>query len=311
MDIGKFLKWFFEQDMIQATVVIILAITASWLMHRVIDVLFHYQRRIGRYKRSEDLQKRSRTLSRITKTALDIVIWIYAVILFLSEIGVDVAKMMTGAGLIGALIGFGAQNTIRDILAGFFIVLENQYRVGDIIEIQIAGRLMTGKVENMSLRITQIRDREGKLHSIRNGASEATTNMSFRYANVNFKVGVAYDTDIDHLEKVINEVGLKMAEDDRFAKIIIEPIRFVRISAFKESEIEINCLGRVKAGEQYSITGEFRRMLKKAFDQNGIEFPFPQVVVHDQASISKRISGYAAAGRLIAKAKNNPPAKRV
>lgn len=295
MNMGKFLKWFFEQNIVQAFTVILLAIFVSWILHRVVDILFHYQRRIGRYRKSEDLQKRSRTLSRITKTAFDIVIWVYAFIIFLGEVGVDVPKLLTGAGLLGALIGFGAQNTIRDVLAGVFIVVENQYRVGDIIEIQIGSRIMTGKVENMSLRITQIRDREGKLHSIRNGASEATTNMSFRYANVNFKVGVAYDTDIDHLEKVINKIGEDMLKVPELAKVIIEPIKFARISAFKESEIEINCLGRVKAGHQYSITGEFRRMLKKGFDQNGIEFPFPQVVVHDKTSMSKRIAKQAAA----------------
>lgn len=298
-NIAKWLESLLKHDLIEAAITVAVALLVSFISHRLIEFIFHWRRQIGRYKKSEELKKRSRTIGKFLKAAVDVIIWIYAIINVLSNLGVDVGKMMTGAGLIGALIGFGAQNTIRDVLAGFFVVLENQYRVGDAIEIQIGSRVMTGKVENMSLRITQIRDREGKLHSIRNGASEATTNMSFKYANVNFKVGVAYDTDIDKLEKVINDIGQKMLENPDFAKVIIEPIAFTRISAFKESEIEINCLGRVKAGEQYRMTGEFRRMLKKAFDENGIEFPFPQVVVHDQTNISKRIAKQAAASKVL------------
>lgn len=289
---------FAENNLVESGLIIIFALVVSFLAHRMIDVLFHYQRQIGRYKKSEELQKRSRTISRMVKTGLDIAIWIYVSLAVLQNFGVDVAKLTTGAGLIGALIGFGAQNTIRDILAGIFIVLENQYRVGDTIEKYADGRRIVGRVENVSLRITQVRDRDGKLHTIRNGANESVTNMSFRYANINFTVGVAYATDIDFLEQVVNAVGQKMAEKDMpYAKYILEPIHFARVNRFLDSEIEINCIGRVKAGQQWDITGEFRRMLKKAFDENGIEFPFPQVVVHDHTSMSSKLAKQAAAAQ--------------
>ncbi len=146
-----------------------------------------------------------------------------AAINFLSSIGVNVASLMTGAGLVGVVVGLGAQTTTRDILAGFFIVGENQYRVGDTIEIMVAGRLISGKVENISLRITQVRDADGKVHTIRNGASEAVTNLSFKYANVNLMFGVSYDTDIDVLEEVINNVGLKMLEDPELNIVLPYP----------------------------------------------------------------------------------------
>lgn len=289
-------KLFFENNVVEAVLTIFFAIIVSFLAHRLIDVLFHYQRQIGRYKRSVELQKRSRTISRMVKTGLDVVIWIYAILVVLQLFGVDVSKLLTGAGIIGALIGFGAQNTVRDVLAGIFIVLENQYRVGDLIEIQLASRVMSGTVENISLRITQIRDGDGKVHTIRNGASESVTNMSFEYANVNFTVGVAYDTDIDKLEKVVNEIGLSMkSEEYPFHKEIIEPIEFLRINRFLESEIEIKCRGKVKAGAQWRLTGEFRRLLKKAFDENGIEFPFPQVVVHGAKDVPAKLAKKAAA----------------
>lgn len=296
----SFLKSFFENNIVEASLGIILAIIISFIAHRLIDILFHYQRRIGRYKRSTELQKRSRTISRMVKTGFDIAIWIYTILSTLQHLGVDVSKLLTGAGIIGALIGFGAQNTIRDILAGMFIVIENQYRVGDLIEVQIAGRLMSGTVENISLRITQIRDGDGKVHTIRNGAAEAVTNMSFEYANVNFTVGVAYDTDIDKLEKVINDVGERMCDEDSpYKKEVIVPISFLRINRFLDSEIEIKCRGKVKAGTQWRLAGEFRRMLKKAFDENGIEFPFPQVVVHGSKDIPSRLAKQAAASKII------------
>ncbi|MDO4872032.1 MAG: mechanosensitive ion channel family protein [bacterium] len=287
---------FFRNNIVNAATTFLVVILVCFISHRVIDLIFHYQRRLSKYQRSEDLRKRSYTIGKMIKTALDVFYWLYAILHVLEIFGVNVATLMTGAGILGALIGFGAQNTIRDVLAGVFIVLENQYRVGDNIEIYVDSRLLSGKVENISLRITQMRDRDGKLHTIRNGATQSVTNMSFRYANINFTVGVAYATDIDKLEKVVNEVGLKMIEEgEPYAKQIIEPIHFARVNGFLDSEIEINCIGRVRAGQQWDITGHFRRMLKKAFDQNGIEFPFPQVVVHDQASVSKAISEKAAA----------------
>ena len=294
----EYFSGFLQIDIVEVMTTILLAVVILFISHRVIDILFHYQRRIGKYKRSEELQKRSRTIGKMLKTALSVAIWVYTIIVCLSHLGVDIARVMTGAGLIGALIGFGAQNTLRDVLAGIFIVLENQYRVGDSVEMYVSGRQITGRVENISLRITQLRDRDGKLHTVRNGANESVTNMSFRYANINFTVGVSYSTDIDFLEKVVNEVGEKMNQPgETFAKYIIEPIHFARVNRFLDSEIEINCIGRVKAGQQWDVTGEFRRQLKKAFDQNGIEFPFPQVVVHDQASIAEHLAKQAAAAR--------------
>ena len=285
MDIFKSFEKFFtglaNYDWLDPIFIILLAILASFLSRKLIDFAFGLRKKTKRVKRSEERLKRNETITKIAKTAVDIVIWIAAAVNFLTSIGVNVASLMTGAGLIGVVIGLGAQTTTRDILAGFFIVGENQYRVGDTIEMMIAGRLITGKVENITLRITQVRDIDGKVHTIRNGASEAVTNMSFKYANVNLEFGVSYDTDIDKLEEVINNVGEKMLEDEELKKEIIEPIKFMRVNRFLESSMQIKCLGKVKAGRQWHIAGIFRREIKKAFDEHDIILPYPQMVIHD------------------------------
>lgn len=285
MDIFKSFEKFFtglaNYDWLDPIFIILLAVLASFLSRKLIDFAFGLRKKTKRVKRSEERLKRNETITKIAKTAVDIVIWIAAAANFLTSIGVNVASLMTGAGLIGVVIGLGAQTTTRDILAGFFIVGENQYRVGDTIEMMIAGRLITGKVENITLRITQVRDIDGKVHTIRNGASEAVTNMSFKYANVNLEFGVSYDTDIDKLEEVINNVGKKMLEDEELKKEIIEPIKFMRVNRFLDSSMQIKCLGKVKAGRQWHIAGIFRREIKKAFDEHDIILPYPQMVIHD------------------------------
>lgn len=272
---------FMAFDFLRLFLVVFVSIVTSWVLRRIIDIIFNPQPIFQRFSASEDHKKRQRTIGKILKTFLDIIIWCYATVTILTLLGVDVPSLMTGAGLIGVVIGLGAQNTVRDIVAGIFIVAENQYRVGDSIETQVAGRLISGKVENISLRITQVRDTDGKLHTIRNGASESVTNMSFKYANVNLAFGVAYHTDINKLEKVINRVGEEMLTNPDLKKEIIEPIRFLRINKFLDSSMEVKCLGRVKAGRQWHVAGEFRRLLKNSFDKNDIELPYPQVVIHN------------------------------
>ena len=166
----KFITGFLDYDWFEPITIILIAVFASFLSRKIIDFAFSVRKKTKKIKRSEERLKRNETISKIAKTTIDIVIWMTAAINFLSSIGVNVASLMTGAGLIGVVVGLGAQTTTRDILAGFFIVGENQYRVGDTIEIMVAGRLISGKVENISLRITQVRDGDGKVNTFRNGS---------------------------------------------------------------------------------------------------------------------------------------------
>ncbi len=231
-------------------------------------------------RHSIDDKKRADTLVTLFKTSATVVLWVVAFFILLSEIGIDITAVMTGAGLLGIVIGFGAQNSIKDFLAGMFVILENQYRVGDVVTLIASGKEVVGVVEEITIRITKLRDLDGRLHFIPNGAASIVTNHTFGFANVNIDVGVSYNTDIDKLEKVINRVGRELAEDKKWCDSIVEPIQFLRLDKFEDSSIRIKSLGKVVPAMQWEVAGEFRRRLKQAFDKEKIDIPYPQIVIH-------------------------------
>ena len=223
-----------------------------------------------------DEKKREDTLIRIFNGAIRIVIILISLLMILQETGIEIAPLLAGAGVVGLAIGFGAQYLIRDIISGMFIILENQYRIGDVIRIDTTG----GKVEDISLRMTSLRDNNGTVHHIPHGEIKRVSNLSKNFARVNIEIGVAFNTDIDHLIEVINNTGIELAQDPLFKELIITPPRFLRVEAFADSAIIVKILGDTKPHMHWEIGGEFRKRLKTAFDREGIEIPFNQVVVH-------------------------------
>ena len=274
---------FFDILIVKIALTILIAIVVSFLIKYIIKFL------VGRFVQSAsklthtshiDKKKCSKTLVSVFNASALVIIWITALMTIVKLSGIDLTPLMTGAGLFGVVISFGAQSTIRDILAGIFIIAENQYRVGDIISVYSGGQTLSGSVEEITLRITKIRDIDGNLHIIRNGSSEAMTNRTFKYANVNIDLNVAYEADMSDVEKVINQVGEEMNKDEKWSKVILEPIKFLRVDEFEDSTIRVKSLGKVEAAEQWSVAGEFRRRIKIAFDKNNISFPYNQLVVH-------------------------------
>lgn len=255
---------------------VVLQLVSTKLIRRLVHSLVH---RHNHHSRADE-KKREKTLVTMLHTTSSIVIWITASIIILTELNVNVAAILTGAGVVGIIVGFGAQSTIGDILAGMFIIIENQYRVGDIVTLSASGKEISGVVEDITIRITRLRDLDGNLHTVRNGLTTIVTNQSFGYANVNIDTKVAYSSDIDFVEKIINQVGNDLAEDEQWQRHIKEPIGFMRIERFDDSGITVKALGKVEPAMQWDVTGEFRRRLKKAFEQNGITIPLPQIVVH-------------------------------
>lgn len=241
-----------------------------------------------KFKHKEDEKKREDTLTNIFRTLAAVVIWIVGGLIILVQLGVNIAALATGAGLLGIVIGFGAQKMIQDFLAGIFIIIENQYRVSDIVTLNAGGVDVTGVVEDISVRITRLRDLDGNLHIVQNGSAIIVTNLSIGFANVNVDVGVSYDSDIDKVESVINEVGENMAKSERWQEEILEPIVFLRVDSFGASSVNIKALGKVRPGMQWEVAGEFRRRLVKAFEKNGIEIPFQQIVLHQVGEKSGR-----------------------
>jgi len=271
------IQTFFSEHFFTILLVIGLAYGASrfamMLVHRIVEKSL----KPDKFKTERDEHLRKETLTGIIGAIIRGAIWIIAAMMLLSELGVNIAPMLAGAGIIGAALGFGGQSMVKDYLAGIFIISENQYRVGDVVEL---NKEVSGVVEHVTMRATVLRDLDGMLHHVPNGNITIATNMTMDYANINFDIGVAYDTDLDKVEKIINEVGLELAGDEQWKRRITEPPAMLRVDNFGESEITLKILGKTIPMEQWAATGELRKRLKKAFDKNGIEIPFPQRTIH-------------------------------
>lgn len=269
---------------VQVAVTIAATVVAQVILRNIIQ---HAVQRIvkgHRHSSHKEEVQREQTLIGVFRTATAVMLWVVATVVILYQLHVNVAALLTGAGVVGVLVGFGAQNAIKDYLAGIFIIMENQYRVGDIVTLYADGANVSGAVEGINLRITKLRDLDGNLHIVQNGSGGVVTNRSFTFANVNVDVGVAYDSDLDKVREVINKVGNEQSKDLDIRDNIIEPIQFLRVDAFTDSAVMIKAIGKVQPAMQWEIAGDFRLRLKKAFDEAGIVIPFRQVVVHQNKS---------------------------
>jgi len=288
--VQSFLDSMFEGTYTTVAFIILVALFIQYFIRWLIDRVVHKIIDHHTLKSTLDAKKRKQTLSAMFKTASAVFIWICAIVLILVQLDVNLAGLATGAGLIGIVVGFGAQNSIKDILAGIFIIAENQYRIGDIVSLYAAGKDVAGVVEDLSVRITRLRDLDGNTHIIPNGSISIMTNLSFHFANVNVDIDVAYETDIDEAERVINQVGEELAEDENWQKHIYEPIKFLRVDSFEDSSVRIKALGKVEPAQQWDVAGEFRRRIKKAFEAAGIEIPFNQIVIHESKTKPQKVT---------------------
>ncbi len=228
----------------------------------------------GKKRRAkEELAKRSQTLSRFLTGIASIILIFIALLMILSELTIEIGPILASAGVLGIAIGFGAQSLIKDYLNGLFIILEDQYNKGDVAK--IAG--IAGLVEDVNLRRTVLRDLDGIVHSIPNGQITTTSNYTRDWARVNLDISVGYGEDLERVTKVINRVGKELAEDEYFGPLIKKPPQMLRVNKFGDSGIDIKILGETKPMKQWETTGELRKRLKVAFDEEGIEIPWPHV----------------------------------
>jgi len=234
----------------------------------------------SRHSSAEAEKKREDTLIKVFSGTFKVLIWIAAFLMILSEFGMDIGPLLAGAGIAGLAFGFGGQYLIRDIISGLFIIMENQYRVGDVV----CFNETCGVVEDMNLRLTKLRDLDGIVHHIPNGEIKKASNLSKEFARVNLNVGVSYDSKLEHVIEVINRVGMNLASDPAWKNKIIKAPEFLRVDNFGDSSIDVKILGEVKPLEQWAVTGELRKRLKVEFDKEGIEIPFPQRVIYQRKS---------------------------
>lgn len=258
---------------IRITLIIIIALIARQIIGRIIITLIRHGLRRHPKETKTDRKKRVDTLVLVVGTGAGVVIWTIAVVEMLGVLNFNLGSVIAGAGFLGLALGLSAQTTIRDYLSGIFIILDNQYRVGDIITLSggTTGEGATGVVEEISLRITKLRDLDGTLTIIRNGDPSVIINRTFDYSSVVLDIGVDYGTDIDKVVDIMNKVGNAMATDIALGREINQPIQFLRIDHFTESGVILRVVGQVKPASQWKIAGDYRRRLLKAFLQAGIK----------------------------------------
>jgi moderate conductance mechanosensitive channel len=229
-----------------------------------------------------ELEKRAATLSRILRQAAAVFVWGTAAMLVLSELGVSIGPILAGASIAGVAVGFGAQTLVKDMIAGFFILLENQFRVHDVIA--VAG--VSGTVEAINLRTTILRDVEGRVHVIPNGSISVVTNFTSGWSCAVLDVGTAYGEDTDRVLAVLRGVGEEIENDPVFGKKLLGKFEYPGIETLGESSVVLRMTVRTLPQERWSVQRELRARVKKAFDESGIEIPFRQLAV--------RIAGDAA-----------------
>jgi len=226
-------------------------------------------------KPEEEIDQRIETLSHVFTRTGGAIIILFGFLTMLPEFGVNVGALIAGFGIAGVALGFGAQSMVKDFLAGVFILVDNQYGRGDVI--QVSG--VSGVVEDIGLRRTVLRDLDGAVHWIPNGEIAVATNYTEEYSRVNLNIGVSYSEDLDHVIAVINRVGEELDEDEEWSEYVLTPPKVLRVDNFGDSSIDIKVLGDTKPTMQWAVMGELRLRLKKAFDEEGIEIPYPHVTI--------------------------------
>jgi len=227
-------------------------------------------------KTDPEVLKRSETLGSVIRYVLTVVILVVAAMMVLKEFGIDIGPVIAAAGVVGLAVGFGAQNLVQDVISGFFILLEDQIRVGDVVD--VAGK--TGVVEKVNLRMTILRDLQGSVHFIRNGHIDVVTNMTKEYSFYLFEIGVAYREDIDEVIEVVREIDEELRNDPEYRDDILEPLEVLGLDKFGDSAIVIKARTKTMPIKQWRVGREFNRRMKKKFDEKNIEIPFPHVTLY-------------------------------
>ncbi len=268
-----------QEWLLSSGIVILAYIIVAYIIYRLVKLVLprlviRIVKSSGRGRHSKSwFEKRTQTMSNMLTWALGFIIGLITVFMILSKLNIDITPMLASAGVAGIAIGFGAQSLIKDFVSGMFILLEDQFNKGDVIK--IAG--ISGVVEEINLRRTVLRDLEGILHTIPNGEITTASNYTRDWSRVKLDIPVAYGEDMDNVFAVINGVGKELAKDEYYKNLIKTPPQVLRVQNFGDSGIDIRILGDVRPSKQWEVTGELRKRLKKAFDEEGIEIPWPHV----------------------------------
>lgn len=261
--------------LLRAGLEVLFVLLLAWAAYHVLRLLL---RRIERTLVQADTvtpsmvhEQRAKTLLGLVRSIGVTVIVVMTLFMVLQGLGVNIGPLLAGAGVAGLAISFGAQSLVRDIISGLFILFENQFGVGDVIRVGDIG----GVVEKMTLRIVVLRDVHGVVHVIPNGELTRVSNMTRTFSRAVFEVGVAYKEDADRVMEVMREVGRELQQDPEWAPLLTEEIKVPGIESFGDSSVNIRIMATTLPLKQWDVARELRRRLKRRFDADGIEIPFP------------------------------------
>ncbi|MGE0356974.1 MAG: mechanosensitive ion channel family protein [Burkholderiales bacterium] len=258
---------------LRVVLIIVLAWIAIAVMQRVIRTL---RLRIAGRMDDREAIKRAETLGRVFRYLVAVVVSLVAGLLILGEFGISVAPILGAAGVAGIAVGFGAQSLVKDYFNGFFILLENQVRQGDVVNVADKG----GLVEEVTLRYVRLRDYDGNVHFIPNGLITTVQNFSREYAQSVIDVGIAYRENVDDAFAVMREVAAAMRADEAFAPRILADLEIAGVERWDDSAVVLRCRFKVAPLEQWNVRREYLRRLKQAFDARGIEIPYPHLTIY-------------------------------
>lgn len=266
-----------QESGIRIGVVIILGVTGYVVTRRVVPRFVKRTMALRMKDKPDDaVAKRSRTISYVITNTLGALIGVVVLFTILGQVGVNIGPALASLGIMGLAVSFGAQSLIKDFINGLFILLEDQYAIGDVIE--VSG--ISGLVEEVNLRRTVLRDLNGVVHSIPNSEISTASNFSKEYSRVNMNIAVGYGEDLDRVIGVMNRVCREMHDEPQWKGKIIKTPQVLRVDALGSSGIDIKITGDTVPLAQWEVMGELRRRIKNEFDRQGIEIPWPHTKVY-------------------------------
>lgn len=263
--------------MVGSGIRILLILAVAFIVNRVLKIAIkRFQNNLEKSDPSGEAGKRANTLGNLLRTIAFVAILIVGIMMVLTELGVQIGPMIAALGIGGLAIGFGAQNLVRDVISGFFIIIENQVRVGDVVNINGKG----GIVESITLRIVRLRDLHGVVHYIPHGQISLVSNMTKDYGRYVFDIGIAYRENVDEVIEILNEIGDGLIKDPDFSDVIVEPLEIMGLDRFDDSAVVIRARITTRPIQQWRVGREFNKRMKKVFDERGIEIPFPHRTIY-------------------------------
>lgn len=275
-DVGEWLGNEAGRDLVEAVVTIAIILVLAYAANRAIMAVIQRIQISGRAGPAIQQRRRLETLLPLLRSAAAVIIISVTVLIVLSEIGLDIAPLLASAGVVGIAIGFGAQSLVKDVVTGLFFLMEDAFGVGDIVT--VAG--YSGVVEELSIRSIKLRDFAGVVHVIPFGVVDAASNMTRDFSFAVFDVGVAYDSDVDEVTACMREADAELRTDQALAPGILEPIEIVGLDQFGDNAIVIKARIKTRPAKQWGVMRAYNRILKRRFDEAGIEIPFPQRTLH-------------------------------